>query len=99
MSDEDSGELGHVGNYSPRGIWSDGAVMYVADENDDKVYSYTMPDAIDARVASLTLEGVEIGEFSPAQREYEGVDVGAVTPPTSRRRRCSLTRGGLMGTM
>ena len=26
--------------------------MYVADESDDTVYSYNMPDAIDARLAS-----------------------------------------------
>ena len=28
--------------------------MYVADESDGKVYSYNMPDAIDARLATLT---------------------------------------------
>ena len=53
-------------NNSPRGLWSDGAVMYVADESDAKVYSYNMPDAIDARLSSLSLSGVDIGEFSPA---------------------------------
>ncbi|MCY4638948.1 MAG: cadherin-like beta sandwich domain-containing protein, partial [Chloroflexi bacterium] len=53
-------------------IWSDGAVMYVADAHDDRVYSYNMPDAIDARLASLTLAGVDFGEFSPARTEYEG---------------------------
>ena len=70
VSDEDFVELGRVGNNSPRGIWSDGAVMYVADENDDKVYSYNMPDAIDARLASLTLSGVDFGEFSPLRYDY-----------------------------
>ena len=29
--------------------------MYIADESDDRVYSYNMPDAIDARLATLTL--------------------------------------------
>ena len=71
--DEDFEEPGRVGNNSPRGLWSDGEVMYVADENDDRVYTYNMPDAIDARLASLTLEGVDIGEFDPARSEYEGV--------------------------
>ena len=47
--------------------------MYVADASDDKVYSYNMPDAIDARLASLTLSGVDIGEFLPGREEYEGV--------------------------
>ena len=46
--------------------------MYVADESDDRVYTYNMPDAIDARLASLTLSGVDIGEFDPGRTEYEG---------------------------
>ena len=37
--------LSRASNNSPRGIWSDGDVMYVADESDDKVYTYNMPDA------------------------------------------------------
>ena len=60
-------------NHSPRGLWSDGDVMYVADESDGKVYTYNMPDAIDARLSSLTLSGVEVGEFDPGRTEYEGV--------------------------
>ena len=52
-------ELSKASNNSPRGLWSDGNVMYVADESDDRVYRYNMPDAIDARLASLTLSGVE----------------------------------------
>ena len=67
---EDFEEPGRVGNNSPRGIWSDGAVMYVADALDGRVYTYNMPDAIDARLASLELEGVDIGEFSPLRTEY-----------------------------
>ena len=31
--------------------------MYVADASDGKVYTYNMPDAIDARLAALTLSG------------------------------------------
>ena len=69
----ESRELTKASNNSPRGIWSDGDVMYVADESDDKVYSYNMPDAIDARLASFTLSGVDIGEFDPGRTEYEGV--------------------------
>ena len=70
--DEEFGELSQASNNSPRGIWSDGDVMYVADESDDRVYTYNMPDAIDARLASLTLSGVDIGEFDPGRTEYEG---------------------------
>ena len=44
--------------------------MYVADESDARVYSYNMPDAIDVRLASLTLSGVDIGEFDSAVDEY-----------------------------
>ena len=72
VSGEDFRRLSPASNNSPRGIWSDGAVMYVADESDDKVYTYNMPDAIDARLASLSLSGIDIGGFSPNREEYEG---------------------------
>ena len=65
--------LSRASNNSPRGLWSDGDVMYVADESDGKVYTYNMPDAIDARLASLSLSGVDIGEFASDQPEYEGI--------------------------
>ena len=81
---EEFTNLRRSSNNSPRGIWSDGDVMYVADASarDDKVYSYSMPDAIDARLASLTLSGVEIGEFSGSKSEYEGVLADGVTETT-----------------
>ena len=56
--------------------------MYVADESDDRVYSYNMPDAIDARLASLTLSGVDIGAFSSSNTEYEAVVADGVTETT-----------------
>ena len=62
--------LSRAGNNSPRGLWSDGDVMYVADESDARIYTYNMPDAIDARLASLTLSGVDFGEFSPLRYDY-----------------------------
>ena len=82
VRDEEFTELSKASNNSPRGIWSDGDVMYVADESDDRVYSYNMPDAIDARLASLTLSGVDIGEFSSSNTEYEGVVSEGVTETT-----------------
>ena len=82
VRDEEFTELSGASNNSPRGIWSDGAVMYVADESDGKVYSYNMPDAIDARLASLTLSGVDIGAFDARRTEYEGVPAGGVTETT-----------------
>ena len=82
VRDEEFTKLSRAGNNSPRGIWSDGDVMYVADENDDKVYSYNLPAAIDARLASLTLSGIDIGEFSATREEYEGVAAESVTETT-----------------
>ena len=82
VRDEEFGELSGASNNSPRGIWSDGDVMYVADESDGRVYTYNMPDAIDARLASLTLSGVDIGEFSPKHAEYEAAAGEGVTETT-----------------
>ena len=82
VRDEEFDKLSRAGNNSPRGIWSDGDVMYVADANDGRVYSYNMPDAIDARLASLTLSGVDIGEFSGSQTEYEGTPDESATQTT-----------------
>ena len=59
-----------AGNGSPRGIWSDGDVMFVVDEQDDKVYSYNIPDAIIAQLASLSLNELDIEEFAPNRFEY-----------------------------
>ena len=82
VRDEEFIALPRAGNNSPRGLWSDGGVMYVADESDDRVYSYNVPDAIDARLASLTLSDVEIGEFSPGRTGYEGLVTQGVTETT-----------------
>ena len=84
VEEEDFGEisLSQASNNSPRGIWSDGGVMYVADVSDGRVYSYNMPDAIDARLASLTLSSIDIGEFSPITSEYHAVAPAGVTVTT-----------------
>ncbi len=82
VSDEDFKKLSGASNNSPRGLWSDGGVMYVADQSDDKVYTYNMPDAIDARLATLELSGVDIGEFDSAQTEYAGTAGDDVTETT-----------------
>ena len=71
-----------AGNGEARGIWSDGDVIFVADEQDDQVYTYNLPDAIDAHLASLSLTGVDIGEFSARQTEYAAV-VEAGLPQTT----------------
>ena len=79
---EEFTELGRVGNNSPRGLWSDGEVMFVADGYDGRVYTYNMPDALDTRLAALTLSDVEIGEFSPQRREYRGAGAEGATETT-----------------
>ena len=95
VRDEEFTELSRASNNSPRGIWSDGEVMYVADESDGRVYSYNLPDAIDARLASLTLSGVEFGEFSSRTEEYAGVLADGVTETTvaaeATQRRASVS--------
>ena len=82
VTDEEFTLLSRASNNSPRGIWSDADVMYVADQSDARVYSYNMPDAIDARLASLTLSGVDIGEFDPRAIDYAGVIAEGVTETT-----------------
>ena len=82
IHDEEFSKLSRASNNSPRGLWSDGAVMYVADKSDDKVYTYNMPDAIDARLASLALGGVDIGEFDPSRPDYEAVVADGVAETT-----------------
>ena len=80
--DLDFTTISAASNNSPRGLWSDGAVMYVADALDARVYSYSMPDAIDARLASLRLEGVDIDGFDPRRTGYEGVIAEGATATT-----------------
>ena len=82
VRDEDFTELSKASNNSPRGIWADGDVMYVVDQSDDSVYTYNMPDVIDARLASLTLSGVDFGEFDPGRLDYEGSVTEGVTVTT-----------------
>ena len=82
LRDEDFTHLSSASNNSPRGIWAEGDLMYVADASDGKIYTYNMPDAIDARLASLALEGVDIGTFDPDRADYEGVVAEDVTATT-----------------
>ena len=81
-SNDDFTGLSRAGNNSPRGIWSDGDLMYVVDSYDERIYTYNMPDAIDARLASLALSDVDIGEFSSLRTEYTGVPDEGLTETT-----------------
>ena len=82
VTGEEFTKLSAASNNSPRGIWSDGDVMYVADASDGKVYTYNMPDAIDARLSSLSLSGVDIGEFDRNRTDYKGAAGEGVTETT-----------------
>ncbi len=82
VRDEEFTLLSRASNNSPRGIWSVGDVMYVADASDGKVYTCNMPDAIDSRLASLSLSEMDFGEFSGSQNEYEGVATEGATETT-----------------
>ena len=82
VRDEEFDKLSRASNNSPRGIWSDGDVMYVADANDDRVYTYNMPARADASLASLSLAGVNIGDFHGRKTRYEGTPRGGVAETT-----------------
>ena len=71
-----------AGNGAARGIWSDGDVMYVVDEQDDQIYTYNIPDATIAQLTSLNLSDVEIGEFSSGRRAYTGMADSSATVTT-----------------
>ena len=82
--DDDFAALSAVGNGSPRGLWSDGTVMYVADAADDRVYSYNMPAG--TRLEALTLTGMDIGEFRPERTAYHAAWDTAVSETTVEAR-------------
>ncbi len=52
-----------------RGIWSDGDTLWLADAEDAEVYSFNLPDAIQAQLASLALSDLEL-DFSPQRLSY-----------------------------
>ncbi len=69
-------------NGDARGIWSDGDVIYVADEQDDKAYTYNIPDATIAQLASLSLSDIDIGEFSSDRLDYAAFDSRGISVTT-----------------
>ncbi|MBC6401190.1 MAG: hypothetical protein GDA42_09240 [Ekhidna sp.] len=36
----------HLDNYAPRGTWSDGTTLWVADSDDYKLYAYNLSDGM-----------------------------------------------------
>ena len=47
-----------AGNTKPRGVWSDGTTMWVANEANDKVYAYRMSDGTHDAARDITLATV-----------------------------------------
>ncbi|MCY3602091.1 MAG: cadherin-like beta sandwich domain-containing protein [Chloroflexi bacterium] len=82
--DDDVTALMAAGNSSPRGIWSDGRTIYVADANDDRVYGYDLPAR--TQLAALSLRGLELGGFRPGETAYEAAWGAAVRVTTVEAR-------------
>ena len=88
---DDFSTLARAGNRAPRGIWSDGALMYVVDQGARRVYTYNMPDANDARLLDLTLDRVLIGNFSPNRLVYRGSPTADTTTVRARPAQANAT--------
>ena len=71
-----------AGNGQPRGIWSDRDVVFVADEQDDRIYSYNMPETLNPTLASLSLSDANLGLFSSSQMKYTAVMANGATLTT-----------------
>ena len=71
-----------AGNSNPRGIWSDGDVLWIADHEDRKVYSYNLPDAAVTLLDGLELSGLTLGEFSALRTEYAATAAAGVRTTT-----------------
>ncbi len=68
---KDFDTLSGAGNRVPRGLWSDGATMWVADSNEDKIYAYRLSDA--ATLSSLSLSGLSLSPtFEGGTARYTG---------------------------
>ncbi len=79
---KDFDTLSAAGNNKPRGIWSDGTTMWVADSHDgeDKIYAYRLSDA--AVLSSLSLSGLRLSPaFDSGTAQYTAsiLQLGAQT--------------------
>ena len=67
---------------APEGPAPEGPAAEDAEPQDLERVRDNVPDPIDARLASLTLSGVDIGEFDPGRTDYEGAVAEGVTETT-----------------
>jgi len=78
---KDFDTLESAGNNQPRGLWSDGTTMWVADAKDDKIYAYRLSTqepslSDDNNLASLRLAGAEwLPNFDSRTDFYRAVTV------------------------
>ena len=80
-ADLDFDTLEAAGNLNPRGLWSDGRTMWVSDtDHARKVYAYNMP--ANATLASLALDGVDIGAFGAYAYDYAAGAANTLTRTT-----------------
>ena len=66
--------LDAAGNLTPRGIWTDGATMYVADSADDKAYAYKMSNQSRDRARQFDLDadnGFAVGIWADAPNRFD----------------------------
>ena len=72
------------GNLFPRDIWSDGTTLYVPDHYDQKLFAYRMTFANEARLHSLELSRVPLGEtFDRANEMYMATTAAGETTVTA----------------
>ena len=86
--------LSRAGNNSPRGLWSDGDVMYVADESDDKIYTlqHARRDRCASRLAHAERRRHR-GVRSATARTTRAVVADGVTDTTVERGGDAAPRG------
>ena len=97
VRDEEFSKLRRASNNSPRGLWSDGDVMYVADQSDEKRL-HLQHARRDRRPSGFTVaqRRRHRGVRSPARTEYEAVVSGRGRDADHRRDGgcCSAVRSG-----
>ncbi len=83
MEDEDFDTLAAAGNDAPRGIWSNGATMWVADSADDKIYAYNLETK--ARLPGRDFNTLDAaGNEAPLGLWSDGVIIWVADPVANR---------------
>ena len=79
---EDFNSLKEAGNTAPRGLWSDGNTMWVADETDNRIYAY---DLETKRRVSGERHSPFVHAFSPIAITVTQRASGQMRPPSGLR--------------